>query len=546
MPTMSNPTIIDLDTTGTQTRWTLSSGQDYIFLGSSTVRTHGTNGPGAEEYCLQTSGGRHIAVIGGKWMPQGGSDSTTATIKVTNYTGTLWIDGVHIDHANLGNRDAISAQASVGVGDVVVQNCIVENIKGTEPGVHGDSFQPHGHVSDCKFHNFISKGNYQGIYFLSNMSGFANRSVDSVELNNIWLHANTKDPNNTNTWNWLLYYGTDPRFPVSMTNVYCDHDQSGWTHGNTIFNGNKTVSGSSISWQTGSPAWTGSVTYTPPPNANDICNPANIGLDYHRGYRSGGPIVVTPDPLDALSFNGTNQAVTYDDGAIWDFPTTNWTLGFLMNFTSDTGTSVRSIFSTGTLTTAGVVGFQIYSASHASEPGHVEFSFTPQAGGTTQYCSSNLNVSSTNADVSARLLDGTWRLWTCEWNSGTSTMNLYQTPVGGDRALVGTLTGVTYGATALNPTTNIPTLMTRAPATASNGRWVNGNMAMFFKIHGLLDPTETKNLAAGQHLITELDRGPHILTYFDTATSPIANDGQGGAADATLIGSPTVTTGPTF
>jgi hypothetical protein len=323
--------------------------------------------------------------------------------------------------------------------------------------------------------------------------------------------------------------------------VYCDHDQSGWTHVNTLFNGSKTVSGSSISWQTGSPAWTGSVTYTPPPNANNICNPANIGLDYHRGYRSGGGGVVTPDPLAALSFNGTNQAVTYADSSIWDFPTTNWTLGFFMNFTSITGTSVRSIFSTGTTTTAGVVAFHFYSSTHASTPGRVAFTLTPQAGGTTYTCISSTDVSS--------ILDGTWRLWTCEWVSATSTMNIYQTPVNGDRsAAVATLSSVAYGATALNPAAEVPTLMTRAPAlpVSSNGRWVNGNLALFFKIHGLLDATETKNLAAGQHMINDLQRVPHILTYFDTATTPIANDGQGGTADATLIGSPTIVTGPAF
>jgi hypothetical protein len=548
MPTMSNPTIIDLDTTGNQTQWSFSSGQDVIFLGPSvTPRTHGTSGPGAQVYCLQTSGGRHICVIGGKWMPQGGNDASTATIKITNYTGQAWIDGVHIDHINLGFRDSFAGQGSTTteyVGDFIVQNSIVENVKGTHPGDHGDIWQGHGNCRNLAFHNFYGETNYQGLLFQNPTS--SPRTIARVDLSNVWLHANPKRSDNTNTFIFLLYLGTTPVFPLTLEDVWVTSDPAnGWSNqagvDNLILNVSNFVFGEGGENTVGfnRSEWTGYINLYNSPSLNSIVDPATIGLGYSRGYRSGGgPIVVTPDPLAALSFNGTSQAVTYADGTIWDFPTTNWTLGFMMNFSSITGTSVRSIFSTGTLTTAGVVGFQLYSATHASEPGRVEFSLTAQAGGTTQYCSSNADVSS--------LLDGTWRLWTCEWVAATSTMNMYQTPINGTRSLVGTLSSVVYGATALNPATNTPHLMTRAPATASNGRWVNGNLAMFFKIHGLLDATETQSLAAGQHLITDLDRGPHILTYFDTATSPIANDGQGGTADATLVGSPTVVSGPTF
>jgi carbohydrate esterase-like sialic acid-specific acetylesterase len=245
--------------------------------------------------------------------------------------------------------------------------------------------------------------------------------------------------------------------------------------------------------------------------------------------------------LTATGFDGTNTSagrITFADSASFDMPDASWTLGFIVKVPSNAGTVGNYVFSTGAYQAANSLNVLFWEASSATTPNTLSVAF--MGADNTPY---NVNTPSVSA-----LLDGTWRLWTIERvkGTGTTTINIYQTPIGAAQTRSLVHTQVTQFLTTISPpggASGVPTLATRA--ITPTDRYLNGAMYLAFQMDGTLTATETQNLAAGQDLMTNLSKTPRWYVKL-TGTGPTFTDLSGNGNTATVGGTVTQTTGPTF
>lgn len=202
-PTMENPTIIDLSKTGGQNWWQFGANEDVIFVGSSTTRTLDK---------LQTDGGRNIVVLGGDFQPTG--DSKSATLHFLNVNGSVHVEGVHIDSKN-SSQDGIAVAGAPGKQpDITVQNTLIENIHGTEAGIHADIFQTHGPVGNMRFYNVSGDTSYQG-FFIAPQYSPGHKSADFENVNISY------NGGSGHTYQyWFVDGSNQTPYPVTLKNVY--------------------------------------------------------------------------------------------------------------------------------------------------------------------------------------------------------------------------------------------------------------------------------------------------------------------------------------
>nr|WP_281352690.1 calcium-binding protein [Skermanella pratensis] len=151
-------------------------------------------------------------MIGGKFEPNDHS-TPVATLNFTHVSGSVYVEGVHIDHRHAGEKDAISVYSAAGKqANFTLQNSLIENVKGSYHGVHGDVFQPQGPIGDVKFYNVTASTTYQGLFLQPR------DPIKSVELENVEIR---KLPGG-DAKSWLYYFSQpgDPLYPVSLKNVY--------------------------------------------------------------------------------------------------------------------------------------------------------------------------------------------------------------------------------------------------------------------------------------------------------------------------------------
>ncbi|WP_202679954.1 calcium-binding protein [Skermanella mucosa] len=151
-------------------------------------------------------------MIGGKFEPNDHS-TPVATLNFTHVSGSVYVEGVHIDHRYAGEKDAISVYSAAGKqANFTLQNSLIENVKGSYYGVHGDVFQPQGPIGDVKFYNVSASTTYQGLFLQPR------DPIKSVELENVEIR---KLPGG-DAKSWLYYFSQpgDPLYPVSLKNVY--------------------------------------------------------------------------------------------------------------------------------------------------------------------------------------------------------------------------------------------------------------------------------------------------------------------------------------
>jgi hypothetical protein len=274
-------TVIDLSKTGSQTSWNFAPNQDVLFIGSTTTRTLDR---------LYVSGGHNISIVGGKFEPT--KTGPSASIHINGVTGNVYIEGVHIDHKKIGMMDGIGVAGAAGSRpNLYIQNTIIDNIKGTQNGVHGDLVQRYGQLGDVKMYNVSGSTNYQGL-FLNPHPGY---EIRSVELENIDI---VKNPGgDARTWTYYFYSpGHNEAYPVKLKNVYS-------SDGNVFpppgYREGAEISGNKITFP--NDAFSGHMTLGRPAGG-DFAKPGDVGLGYKHG---GGAGRVTGgagnDVLDASS-----------------------------------------------------------------------------------------------------------------------------------------------------------------------------------------------------------------------------------------------------
>jgi hypothetical protein len=263
MPAMKpGHTVVDLGKTGAQTSWNFAPDQDVVFLGGSAPRTLDR---------IYVTGGHNIVIIGGKYEPTGGN---SATIHLNGPTGTVYIEGVHIDHRNAPPKDGIGIAGAPGLAppDVYIQNSVIENVTGAYKGVHGDVFQRYGRLDDVKMYNLTGSTTYQGL-FLNPHPGY---EIRSVELENVDI---AKLPGgDARTWTYYFYSpGDNLPFPVKLKNVYSSDGHvfppPGYREGASISLGKITFP---------NPAFSGHITVGDPPGG-DFVKAGDVGIGYKHG-----------------------------------------------------------------------------------------------------------------------------------------------------------------------------------------------------------------------------------------------------------------------
>ena len=226
MPSLKpNHTVIDLSKTGSKTVWNFAADEDVLFIASDYTRTQDR---------LQTIGGNNIVVIGGKFEPKS-QVSPVGTLNFTKVNGSVYVEGVHINHKLVGEKDAIGFYSAPGKNaDFILQNSLIENVKGSYYGIHGDVFQPQGPVGDIKFFNVSATTTYQGL-FLQPRDPIKSVTLENVEIKKI----PGGDPKS-----WLYFFSMpkDKDYPVSLKNVYVSEQPGQKAEFNSVYPP-KTLSG---------------------------------------------------------------------------------------------------------------------------------------------------------------------------------------------------------------------------------------------------------------------------------------------------------------
>jgi hypothetical protein len=161
-------------------------------------------------------GGRHVVLDGrGQNVSRLSFKHTTGSVTVANLRIALTQDGDAIAVASRNGRSP----------DVTLRNIVVEGVRGTREGVHGDIFQGQGDIGKLRITDLVGSSGYQGIF----LKGTADRAVGSAHLERVALSHSGEAAG------FLLWLGDGirtspdgrragnkaaPRFPVYLKDVY--------------------------------------------------------------------------------------------------------------------------------------------------------------------------------------------------------------------------------------------------------------------------------------------------------------------------------------
>ncbi|GAA4741948.1 hypothetical protein GCM10023328_23930 [Modestobacter marinus] len=113
---------------------------------------------------------RNAVIIGGsiRALPSAKvSGYDQRAIYVRNCTGTVHIEGVHIDGAVSGAQtDGIAANAPKAI--LQIQNVRVDGLRGMSTGNHADVFQPWGGLREFRIDRLTGSSNFQGLHIFEN------------------------------------------------------------------------------------------------------------------------------------------------------------------------------------------------------------------------------------------------------------------------------------------------------------------------------------------------------------------------------------------
>lgn len=258
-------TVLDLSKTGTQTWFKFGDTEDVLIIPPPGTYTLDR---------LEISGGRNIILSGGDFVPAGGT--ATATLKFTNIHGQVWVEGVHVDNRNVGERDAIAAFAAKGAeGTFTLQNSFIDNVTGSYNGVHGDVFQPHGDLQHIRMYNVVGRSNFQGLFL------DPQNEILSVDLVNVQMQYLPGGDPITFLYNFWMNDGHPP-YPVTLENVWVDQRAGQDATQQSVFPPRAwgTVrTGDDITWP--SMPFTGAMHIGTPPQGY-LVGPDQTGLSYGR------------------------------------------------------------------------------------------------------------------------------------------------------------------------------------------------------------------------------------------------------------------------
>ena len=165
---------------------------------------------------IVVQGGRHVVVDGS------GQNASRLSFKQT--TGSVTIANLRISLDEEGDAIAVASRNGRSP-DVTLNNIVVEGVRGSREGIHGDIFQGQGDIGRLRITDLVGSSGYQGIF----LKGTPDRAVKSAHLERVSLSHSGEAAG------FLLWFGDGirqspdgrrargpaaPRFPVYLKDVY--------------------------------------------------------------------------------------------------------------------------------------------------------------------------------------------------------------------------------------------------------------------------------------------------------------------------------------
>lgn len=207
-PALTAPTTVAVPVSGGTV--TLDPARDYI------VRLPATTVSGS----VLIDGGRNVVLIGGQINGNGGARG----LFLRGQRGTAFVEGVRL--SPVSNGDGINLDQRYG-STVIIQNCWVERVTGTQAGVHADGLQSWAGPDRLYVHGLHITSNYQGILFHPNDGNFGGASrpypsefaFSAVHIND---HEGVLD---YALWQSISpsYTAASPPYPVRVSDVTVRH-----------------------------------------------------------------------------------------------------------------------------------------------------------------------------------------------------------------------------------------------------------------------------------------------------------------------------------
>ncbi|OMQ16693.1 hypothetical protein A7K94_0200730 [Modestobacter sp. VKM Ac-2676] len=158
---------------------------------------------------------RNAVIIGGsiRALPSAkvnGADQRA--IYVRNCTGTVHIEGVHIDGAVSGAQtDGIAANSPKAV--LQIQNVRVDGLRGGSTGNHSDVFQPWGGLLEYRIDRLTGSSNFQGLHVFENTGPIGRGTIRNTNI--VGTNDGTVDKGG-----YYLWTDCDDNYPLQLDGVY--------------------------------------------------------------------------------------------------------------------------------------------------------------------------------------------------------------------------------------------------------------------------------------------------------------------------------------
>lgn len=235
---------------------------------------------------------------------------------------------------------------------------------------------------------------------------------------------------------------------------------------------------------------------------------------------------ITTQPLNSVYFNGTDSHYVYPATAQWNFPNSDWSLGFLCNVTFGAAGILQHFVGVGTTASTNRVRIYLDNTTWVAQ-------VSPTSGVVT--VTSSTPEASLAPSASYKVGDPRWMLIVLRRNG--ANLELVKCPMGGTATVLNS--AVFTGASAITPLATFPPMVgvRTTDSTFLDTTRVRNHIAYVFKMDSLITDTQMQNLAAGQ-TFAAAGVSPVILTHFSSAAATITNSGTGGSNTATRVGTP--------
>jgi hypothetical protein len=227
---------------------------------------------------------RNAVVIGGDItvLPSataGGADQRAIYVK--NCTGTVHIEGVHIDGAVSGSQsDGIAVNAPQAV--VQIQNVRMDGLKGGHSGNHADVFQPWGGVKEFRIDRLSGSTNYQGLHIFEVLGQIGGGTIRNADIS-------SSEAGPVDKGGYYIWMDCKDGYPLQLQDVYVQ-GRSGRSFGQSIWPSVSHPTCPSVikdgvaTWPS-NPSLTGGV-HEGSPVGGDFVPAGSVGLGYASpGYR---------------------------------------------------------------------------------------------------------------------------------------------------------------------------------------------------------------------------------------------------------------------